>query len=321
MGKLRWAGRRLLGTVLTLVGVTIVVFLVLRAIPGDAITSQLGIESGTLTGAQHAALERYYGLDQPLPVQFGTWLVALLHGDLGVSMSSGISVGHLIVTALPVTVELAVLAAAIGTPVGVAMGVLAATRPGGVRDGVTQGAGLLGLAVPEFVLGTVVVAVLAAAFGYFPDTGTFVPLTQSVGGNLSQVLYPALVLAVGFAANIMRTTRSAYADVARSDFVRTARGKGVRQARIRNVHVLRNASVPILTLAGIQFGYLLGGTVVIEQIFALPGLGRLLFTSINDRDYPTVQSTVLVVAFGFVVVNLIVDLLYRLVDPRTGETA
>lgn len=318
--RARWVARRLLGTALTLVGVTVVVFLVLRAIPGDAITSQLGIESGTLTGGQRAALERYYGLDKSLPAQFVTWLGALAQGNLGVSLSSGIPVGELILSALPVTVELAVLAALIGTPIGVAMGVLAASRPGKLRDGVTQGAGLLGLAIPEFVLGTVVVAVLAAAFGYFPDTGTFVPLTESVGGNVSQVLYPALVLAVGFAANVMRTTRSAYVDVARSDFVRTARGKGVRQGRIRGVHVLRNASVPIVTLAGIQFGYLLGGTVVIEQIFALPGLGRLLFTSINDRDYPTVQSTVLVVAIGFVLVNLVVDLLYRLVDPRTGET-
>ncbi|MQA77206.1 MAG: ABC transporter permease subunit [Streptosporangiales bacterium] len=315
----RWAARRLLGTALTLAGVTVVVFLVLRAIPGDAITAALGIESGTLTDAQRVALERYYGLDKSLLGQFATWVLALLQGNLGVSLSTGIPVAELIGSALPVTVELAVVATLIGTPVGVAMGVLAASGPGRARDGLTQGAGLLGLALPEFVLATLVVAVLAEAFGYFPDTGTFVPLTENVGGNLSQILYPALVLSIGLAANVMRTTRSAYADVVESDFVRTARGKGVREGRIRGVHVLRNASVPIVTLAGIQFGYLLGGTVIIEQVFALPGLGRLLFTAINDRDYPTVQSTVLVVAIGFVLVNLLVDLLYRVIDPRTTE--
>ena len=158
---------------------------------------------------------------------------------------------------------------------------------------------------------------LAEVFGYFPDTGTFVPLTTSVSGNLSQMMYPALVLAVGFAANVMRTTRSAAVEVADADFIRTARGKGVSAIRIRVRHVLRNASVPIVTITGIQFGYLLGGTVIIEQIFALPGLGRLLFTSITDRDYPLVQSSVLVIAAGFVLVNLIVDLLYRAIDPRT----
>ncbi|MQA06032.1 MAG: ABC transporter permease subunit [Streptosporangiales bacterium] len=318
MTRARWVARRLLGTALTLIGVAVVVFVVLRAVPGDAISAQLGIEAGSLTEAQRAALERYYGLDESLPAQFLGWLGALLQGNLGVSLSTGAPVGELILAALPVTVELAVLAALIGTPVGVALGVLAASGPGKMRDGIVQGTALFGLALPEFVLGTVVVAVLAVAFGYFPDTGTFVPLTQSVAGNLSQVLYPALVLAVGFAANVMRTTRSAYIDIARSDFVRTARGKGVRSARIRGVHVLRNASVPIVTLVGIQLGYLLGGTVVIEQVFALPGLGRLLFTAINDRDYPTVQSTVLVVAVGFVLVNLLVDLLYRAIDPRTG---
>jgi peptide/nickel transport system permease protein len=182
---------------------------------------------------------------------------------------------------------------------------------------VTQGVGLLGLAVPEFVLGIVLVTVLAATFGYFPDTGSFVRLTDSPSGNLSQLLYPALVLAVGFAANVMRTTRSEFVEASGAEFVRTAQGKGLAPLRIRGAHVLRNAAIPIVTLTGIQFGYLLGGTVIIEQIFALPGLGRLLFTSITDRDYPVVQSSVLVVAVLFVLINLLVDLLYLVIDPRT----
>jgi peptide/nickel transport system permease protein len=313
----RWAVARFAGAVLTLFGVAVVVFLVLRVIRGDTITASLGVESGTLTDAQRAALEHYYGLDKPLVVQFFAWLGQVLSGNFGVSLISGKSAGALILDALPVTIELAVLAALIGTAVGVLLGMLAASGPGRLRDGTAQTAALFGLAIPEFVLGSITVAVLASVFGYFPDTGTFVPLTSSVQGNLSQMLYPALVLAVGFAANVMRTTRSAAVEVAEADFVRTARGKGVGPTRIRTRHILRNASVPIVTITGIQFGYLLGGTVIIEQIFALPGLGRLLFTSITNRDYPLVQSSVLVIAAGFVLVNLAVDLLYRAIDPRT----
>ena len=316
----RWAGGRLAGAVLTLFGVAVVVFVVLRVIPGDIITASLGIEAGTLTPAQHTALEAYYGLNKPPAVQFFSWLAQVLQGNLGVSLLSGKSVTGLIVEALPVTVELAVLAAVLGTAAGVLLGLLAASRPSGLRDAGAQGAALVGLAIPEFVLGSAVVALLARVFGYFPSTGTFVPLTVSIQGNLSQVLYPAIVLAVGFAANVMRTTRSAYLEVADADFVRTAVGKGISRAQVRFGHVLRNASVPIVTITGIQFGYLLGGTVIIEQIFALPGLGRLLFTAIQNADYPLVQSSVLIVAVAFVLVNLIVDLLYRAIDPRTRAT-
>jgi peptide/nickel transport system permease protein len=210
-----------------------------------------------------------------------------------------------------------VLSAVIGAAVGVLLGVLAGSRPGRVSDSVTHAGSLVGLAIPEFVLGTAVVAILAEAFRYFPNTGTFVPLTHSVSGNLSQILYPALVLSVAFAANTMSATRSEYAEVTDADYVRTARGKGLHPFRIRISHILRNASIPVVTLTGIQFGYLLGGTVIIEQIFALPGMGRLLFTSISNRDYPVVQGTVLVIATLFVLVNLLVDLLYRVLDPRT----
>lgn len=313
----RWFAARIGGAVVTLVGVTVVVFVVLRLIPGNAITASLGIESGILTPAQRDSLERFYGLDKPWYGQLWAWLRGVLHGDLGISLTSGKTVTGLLRTALPVTVELAVLAALMGTVVGVLLGVLAGSKPGRPRDSVTQGVALLGLAIPEFVLGTAVVAILAQAFHYFPDTGTFVPLTRSISGNLSQVMYPALVLAVAFAANVMRATRSEYVEMAETDYVRTAHGKGVHPRRVRTAHILRNATIPILTLTGIQFGYLLGGTVIVEQIFALPGMGRLLFTSISNRDYPVVQGTVLVIAVLFVLVNLVVDILYRVIDPRT----
>jgi len=312
----RYLGARLVGTVGTLVGVTVLVFVVLRALPGDAVTAKLGTESGVLTAEQLAALERYYGIDQPMWQQFTSWLGSLLTGNLGVSVDSGASVGGLIWSALPVTVELAVLSILVSTPVGIALGMLAASRPGRARDVGVQSFGLFGLAVPEFVIASVVVAALASAFSYFPDPGSFVPVTESVVGNLSQMLYPALVLSVGLVATIMRTTRSAYLEAQSTDFVRTARGKGLAPRRIRLRHVLHNASIPIVTIVGIQFGYLLGGTVIVEQIFALPGLGRLLLTGILRQDYAVVQSTVLFVAVAFVLVNLLVDLTYRALDPR-----
>jgi peptide/nickel transport system permease protein len=313
----RWFAARIGGALVTLLGVTVVVFVVLRAIPGNAITASLGIESGTLTPAQRASLNHFYGIDKPWYGQLWAWISGILHGNLGLSLTSGKSVSSLIWSAMPVTIELAVVAALIGTVVGVLLGVLAGSRPGKFSDSATQGLSLLGLAIPEFVLGTALVAILAQAFHYFPDTGTFVPLTRSLSGNLSQILYPSLVLAVAFAANVMSTTRSEYVEVADADYVRTARGKGLRPNRVRVAHILRNATIPIVTLTGIQFGYLLGGTVIIEQIFALPGMGRLLFTSISNRDYPVVQGTVLVIAALFVIVNLLVDLLYRVLDPRT----
>ena len=316
----RAVGGRLAGLAGTVLGVAVVVFVLLRLLPGDAIDANLGTQAGLLTAAQRASLERYYGIDQSIPHQFVGWIGQLLQGNLGVSVNSGTEVTTLLGSAIPVTVELAVLATLIGAPLGVALGVLAAGRPGAARDIGVQSAGLVGLALPEFILASVLVAVLGAVFQYFPSPGTFVPLTHSVGGNLSQMIYPALVIAVGLAATVMRTTRSAYLDVARSDFVRTARGKGLHPRRVRGRHVLRNAGVPIATMVGIQFGYLLGGTVVVEQVFALPGLGRLLLNAILQRDYAVVQSAVLLVAVGFVLVNLIVDLVYRLLDPRTAKS-
>ena len=312
----RYLSARLGGTVATLAGVTVIVFVVLRALPGDAVTARLGTQAGVLTGEQLAALERYYGVDQPVWQQFTSWLASLFTGNLGVSIDSGVPVLSLIVSALPVTLELAVLAILISTPVGVVLGMLAASRPGRARDVGVQTLGLVGLALPEFVVASVAVAVLAAVFSYFPDPGSYVSVTDSVSGNLSQMLYPALVLSVGLVATIMRTTRSAFLEAANTDFVRTARGKGLSPMRIRLRHVLHNASIPIVTIVGIQFGYLLGGTVIIEQIFALPGLGRLLLTGILKQDYAVVQSTVLLVAFAFVLVNLLVDLTYRGLDTR-----
>lgn len=312
----RYVLRRLAEAVVTLLGVAIVVFLLLRILPGDEITARLGIEAGALTPVQREALERYYNLDQPLVVQFFSWLGSVATGNFGVSVTSGRPVSTLIANALPVTLQLAVLSTIVGTVLGVAIGVFAATKPDSGRDSLGQAFGLLGLAIPNFILASTIVAVLSARFGYFPSAAGYVRFFESPWINLQQQLYPALTLGIALAATVMRTTRSAFLEMANQDFVRTARGKGVTERRVRWRHVLRGALIPIVTITGIQFGYLLGGTIIVEQIFALPGLGRLVLTGILQREYAVVQSTVLVIATMFVLVNLAVDLLYARIDPR-----
>ena len=308
--------KRLGETLATLLGVAVVVFLLLRVLPGDEVTARIGIEAGAMTDTQREALRAYYGLDQPLLQQFWSWLTSVAQGNFGVSTGSGRPVSEQIAGALPVTIQLAVMATVIGVVVGVAVGVFAAGRPDSPRDTVGQGFGLLGLAVPDFVLASAIVAVLSVRFGYFPSAGNYAPFLEAPLINLQQLLYPALVLGLGMAASVMRTTRSAFLEMAGQDFVRTARGKGVGERRIRWRHVLRNATIPVLTISGIQFGYLLGGTIIVEEIFALPGMGRLVLTGIAQREYAVVQSSVLVIAALFVLVNLLVDLAYARLDPR-----
>lgn len=312
----RYVGRRLVEAVVTLFGVSILVFLLLRVLPGDEISARIGIEAGSLTEAQRAALESYYQLDEPLVVQYLGWLGSVFRGNFGVSFASGRPVVEQLAAALPVTVQLAIMSVLIGVAIGVAVGVFAASRPNSLRDASGQTFGMLGLAVPDFVLASAIVGVLAARFGYFPSAGDFVALWESPSINLQQLLYPSLVLGTGLAATVMRTTRSVYLEVSEQDFVRTARGKGVRARRVRYRHVLRNALTPIVTITGVQFGYLLGGTIIVEQIFVLPGLGRLVLGGIAQRELAVVQSTVLVIATMFVLVNLAVDLLYARIDPR-----
>lgn len=312
----RGAARRLLAALGTMFGVSVLVFVALRVIPGNQVTASLGVEAGLLSPAQRAALERYYGLNQSLPHQFASWLWSVLSGNLGYSVRTGQSVAALTWRALPVTAELAFLSAVVGTVVGVGLGMLAASRPRSARDASAQVFGLLGLAVPAFVLGSIIVTIVARKFGYFPNGEQYTGPVQNLSRNLQQMLFPTVVLALGFAAIVMRTTRTAMLEIALLDFVRTARGKGLSRARIQVRHVLHNALIPIVTIVGIQFGYLLGGAIVVEQIFALPGLGSQLVTGINDREYAVVQSTVLLMAVAFVLVNCAADLLYMKIDPR-----
>ena len=308
--------RRLAGALLTLLGVAIFVFVMLRAIPGDQISANLGTEAAALTPEQRAALESYYGLDQPLITQFFSWLGNLFTGNLGFSSRAQTSVLDLTLAALPVTVELAVLSIVLALVIGIPLGMLSASKPDSLRDGLGQVVGLAGLSIPAFLLATTLLSVLANQFGFNPNGERFAALFDDPGLNLQQMLLPSVVLAFGIAAPIMRTTRTAVLEVRSDDFVRTARAKGVPPRRLRIKHVLGNALVPIVTMTGLQFGYLLGGAVVVEQIFSIPGIGRQVLLGIQQKEYAVVQSTVLVIALAFVIVNLLTDLLYRVIDPR-----
>lgn len=308
--------RRIASTIGTLLGVAVFVFVMLRAIPGNQITAGLGTEAAALTPTQREALTQYYGLDRPLPVQFFSWLGNVFTGNLGFSARAQRSVLELTLSSLPVTLELAVLSILLALLIGVPLGMLAASKPESPRDVVGQVVSLAGLSVPAFLLATTLLSVFAAELGFNPNGRGFATFVQDPVLNLQQMFMPALVLGFGIAAPILRTTRTAVLDIRSNDFIRTARAKGVPPRRLQVKHVLGNALVPIVTMTGLQFGYLLGGAVVVEQIFSLPGIGRQVLLGIQQKEYAVVQSTVLVIALAFVLVNLLTDLLYRVIDHR-----
>lgn len=308
--------QRIGASILTLLGVSILTFVLLRIVPGNQITAAYGTQAGNLTPAQIHALQIYYGLDKPPIVQYFSWLGGVITGNLGVNVTSHISVARLTAQALPNTLELAVLAILIGLLLGVPLGVFAASRPGGARDSVTQLGSLLALSIPTFLLATAVASWLANTFGWYPNGEGFATLIQDPGLNLQQMILPAAVLGISIAPPLLQTTRTAVLAIRAEDFVRTARAKGVPERRLQFRHILRNALIPVVTMGGLQFGFLLGGALVQEQIFAIPGIGRQVLLGLNQKEYAVVQSTVLIIATMFVVVNLLTDLLYRVVDPK-----
>lgn len=311
--------RRLLSMLVTLLGVSIIIFIVLRILPGNAVQASLGVNEGLLTKGQIAALDRYYGIGKPEVQQYLSWLHSVLTGNLGISLTSREPVATLLGAAVPVTLELAVMAMIFGVIIGVGMGMFSALHPGKWQDDLGQGVATVGLAIPSFILATVLVTILASKFHYFPSSLTFAGLFSDPWLNFQQIVFPALVLSIGIGAAILRTTRAAVLEVSNLSFARTALGKGVSRGAYVWRHLFLNALTAVVTMSGIQFGYLLGGTVIIEQIFILPGMGRLLITSIADRDFPVVQSEILIFAAAFVMINMLTDLFYTVIDPRTRQ--
>ena len=305
---------RLLAVALTLFGVSLVVFGMVRLIPGTVVEQLLG-QASIASPEVVASFRRFFGLDQPVHVQYLAWLGGVLRGDLGVSWLSGKPVLRLFLERLPVSSELAVLSIGWSLLLGVPLGTASAVWRGGARDGAIRVAATLGLSLPAFWQGTVLILLFSIYLGWMPSL-QWVPLTRSPGANLAIMSLPALTLGTASAAMITRMARSSMLDVLGREFVRTARGKGVRESRVYFHHALRNALIPVVTVAGVQLGYIVGGIVVVEDVFTLPGVGRLLLDAIFQRDYPVVQGVILLLAAAFMALNLLVDLLYAVLDPR-----
>jgi peptide/nickel transport system permease protein len=293
------------------------VFTLIRLIPGDATLLAIGVDQ-RITEEQRELVRKSYGLDQPAPVQYLRWLEHVVQGDLGTSLRTRRTVNEELRLRLPVTLQLTVFAAILGTIPALAVGILAAVRRNSALDYVATIATLAGISVPNFLLATVLVLIFSIWLRWLPPIG-YVEFERDPLGNLKTMLLPALSLSLPFAAVMMRNTRSAVLEVLSQEYVRVARAKGLSEQRVLNRHVLVNASLPILTVAGIQVASLLGGTVIIETIFALPGIGRYTYEAIANRDYPVVQGVTIAVAAIFVVVSMTVDILYAVLDPRLRE--
>ena len=291
-----------------------ITFLLVHLIPGDLVTILLGITASQNEQTRQALIQALH-LDRPLPVQYLLWLGGVLRGDLGSSLVTGLSVADELARSYPVTLQLALMSMTIALAVGIPTGVLAATRAGRVVDGVTRVFSLLFISAPAFFIGTVVIIAGARYAPWLPTIG-HVPFGEQPLRSVATMLPAAASLGLAISAIVARFTRSSMLDVLGQDYVRTARAKGVGDGGVVYKHALRNALIPVVAMAGTQFLYLIGGAVIIEEVFALPGLGRLVVNAIYQRDYTTIQGAVLVLTSAAVVVNLALDVLYRLIDRR-----
>jgi peptide/nickel transport system permease protein len=288
-------------------------------LPGDPALALAGEDRSP---AALAAIRHHYGLDQSIPLQFYHFVERALHADFGVSIRTGASVSSMIWTALPVTVELSILAILIAMALGIGAGVIAAVRRGKPSEWVANGLALIGLSVPHFWLGLLAILYLSVATGLFPASG-FVPILQDPISNLHHIILPAVILGTGLAAVIMRQTRSSMLESLSADYVRTAKAKGLKPGAVIGRHALRNSLIVVVTIVGLQLGGLISGAVVTEQIFGLPGFGKMTIDAVFQRDYPVIQAVVLITATAYILINFLVDMLYSLIDPRirvTGES-
>jgi peptide/nickel transport system permease protein len=310
----RYILRRLIALVPTLLGVSLVTFALVHLIPGDTIDALIGTQYA-LTEEQAAALRRYFGIDKPLHEQYAVWLTSALRGDMGYSMRTGRPVLPQILAHFPLTLELTLLATVVALAIGLPIGMLSAMRTNSPLDLFGRLFALVGMSLPNFWLGALIILVLSLRFRWLPNTGGYVDFLDDPLANLKQLILPAITLGLAMAASVMRMTRSSMLEVLRQDYVRTARSKGLSEWNVISRHALRNALIPVVTIIGIQMGYLLGGAIIVEEIFSLPGVGRLTLNAIYQRDYAMVQAAILFIAFNFVVINLLTDLTYAFTNP------
>ena len=304
--------RRVGQMILALFGVSVIVFALIHFVPGDPVRIALGTR---FDPDVYDALMRQSGLDRPLLEQFFAWLSGAIRGDLGVSFRSQQPVTGLVLERLPATLTLAGAALFLAIGVGVPLGVISAVRQGSKLDYVATAASQVGVSVPDFWAGIMYILLFSLTLGWLPPSG-YVSLFDDPVGWLSHLILPATAVGLVSASIIFRFVRSAVLEALNQDFTRTARAKGLSKRRVLWDHVLPNAWIPIVTVIGLQLGFLLGGVVVVEILFAWPGIGRLAFVAVGDRDFTLLQGTVLYIAFMFLIINLLVDIVYGWLDPR-----
>ena len=310
--------RRLAGLIPILIGISLLIFVIMRMLPGDIAEMLLSGDADNAAQAAPealAAMRAKLGLDVPLPNQYLNWVTGLLSFDAGNSLWTGRPVFAEIGERVGLTFELALLAMVIGACIAIPVGVFSALNQDSWADYLVRSVTIAGLAMPGFWMATLLILFLTVAFSWAPPLG-YVPLSEDPWANLQQLIWPALVIGIHNAAVVARMTRSTMLEVMRDDYIRTAWAKGLSLRTILSVHALRNAMLPVLTLLALELASLLNGTVIMEVIFTLPGMGRFLVDAILHRDYPVVQAIVVIMAIVYVVLNLVVDLMYGFLDPR-----
>lgn len=309
---IRFLLRRLLYSAVVMLGVLVVVFALVHLVPGDPVRIALGTR---YTPEAYHALRSASGLDRPLIEQFFSYAGNALTGDLGVSFRNGDPVSATLLERLPATVSLALVGIVIAFAIALPAGIFSALHRGRPGDGIVRVASQFGVSIPDFWMGILLIGLFASTLGWLPTSG-YRPLLQDPGGWLRHIVLPGLTVGLVAGAIMTRYVRSAVLEVAAAGHVRTARSKGLSPAIITSRHIVRNALVPVLTIAGIQLATILGGVIVVEVVFAWPGLGRLTYNAVAARDYPVIQGAVLLIAALFLLINLVVDVLYAVVDPR-----
>ena len=308
----RFLARRLAYSLIVLLGVLVVVFALVHLVPGDPVRIALGTR---YTPEAYDALRSASGLDRPIIAQFFGYVGSALTGDLGVSFRNGDPVATILVDRLPATASLAIAGIVIALLIALPAGIWSALHEGRISDGIVRVTSQFGVSVPDFWMGILLIALFSTTLGWLPTSG-YRPLLGDPGGWLQHLVLPGLTVGLVAAAILTRYIRSAVLEVAAMGYVRTARSKGLSPRVVTFRHTVRNALVPILTITGIQLATILGGVIVVEVVFAWPGLGRLVYNAVAARDYPVIQGAVLLIAVLFLLINLIVDLLYAVVDPR-----
>ena len=301
----------------TMIGISIVIFLMVRLLPGDIVSVLTGGDIGSDPELIEQA-RKDLGLDGSYPQQYWNWISGVLQGDLGDSLRNSEPVSTVLLNALPITAELVFLGLLIATVIGLPLGVLSAVKRDSKHDFAARVGGLIGVSIPSFFLATLLLLFTSRVFGWVPPLN-YVPFYQDPIENLSQFILPAISISVFTLAIVMRMVRATMLEVLGQDYVRTARAKGVRSKVVISRHALRNALIPVVTVIGFEIGILMGGSAIVEIIFGLPGLGNTLINAIFNRDYPVVQGATMLLAFIFIFSNLIVDLLYGVLDPRISQ--